>query len=588
MNKLIPFLCAALVTSLQGNAQCITASFGMSGSSFDNDTVCIGSEITLTDLSTVNAITWLWFVDNNMVDQVVNPQPLIFQTEGIHQIKLFVEDATGLCSDDTIKQIVVLGHPDLDSVITDAQCFGDCNGAVSIQFNSLNADAYTATWNGGAVGTATDLCPALYTATISDVRGCTFDHFVDAEVMEPSEVTVDILNGLQVVACPGNPDIQLMATISGGTPGVVTPYLLNWTPGTGLSNTNEQNPLLTPLMGNMNTTFALTAMDGNGCTGSDAVFLQPTNSQVMGNVLIDGAACTACEVRFLKYDAQPGLWIENTTSTDGNGDFDFGTVAPFTEFRLMADPDNDQYPDGLQTYYAGAGQFSYRWEESASLSTGCGTTTDKTIEVLEATHSEGECTFHGQFVHYNGPDKMATEEDPIPLIDVVVERTPPGSPQAMSTTNENGEFEFEFMPSGNGVYTFYINYPGVPMLTNYEITVGPNDTLYTDLIFCLSEDSTSIDVCFPAGIAEQPQQTGNRLLAYPNPSSTDMHINAGQFEGKETSFTLLDAAGRQVWSRFYTSTPTTFSIPEQAHGIYLLIAQAVEETVTQTVIFTNE
>lgn len=588
MKKLILIVCSTISIMQQANGQCITASFGMSGSSFDNDTVCIGSELTLTDLSTVNAITWLWFVDNNLVDQVVNPQPLSFATEGIHQIRLFVEDATGLCSDDTIKQIVVLGHPDLDSVITDAQCFGDCNGAVSIQFNSLNADAYTATWNGGAVGTATDLCPGLYTATISDVRGCTFDHFVDAEVMEPTEVSVDILNGLEVSACPGDPDIQLMSTISGGTPGVVTPYLLNWTPGLGLSNTNDQNPLLTPLIANMYTTFALTAMDGNGCTGSDAVYLRPTNSQLMGNVLVNGSACTACEVSFLKYDPQPGLWVEFTASTDGNGDFDFGVVEPFTEFRLMADPDNDQYPDGLQTYYAGAGQFSYRWEESADLNTGCGTITDKTIEVLEATHSEGECTFHGSFVHYNGPGKMATEEDPIPLIDVVVERTPPGSPQAMSTTDENGEFEFEFMPWGDAVYTFYINYPGVPMLTNYEITVSPYDTLYTDLIFCLSEDSARIDICFPAGIDEQVTESASQILAYPNPSNSGMSINAGQFDGKEASFTLFDSAGRKVWNRGYGSTPTSFSIPEQAPGIYLLIAQAVEETVTQTVIFTNE
>jgi hypothetical protein len=311
-------------------------------------------------------------------------------------------------------------------------------------------------------------------------------------------------------------------------------------------------------------------MDGNGCIGSDAIYLSPSSSQVVGNVLVDGADCVACEVSFLKYDPEPGLWLELMTTTNSLGEFDFGTVDAMVDFRLMVDPDNDVYPNGLQTYYAGTGQYSYRWEESASLNTGCATLTDKTIEVIQASHPEGECTFQGRFVHYNGPGKLATEEDPIPLIDVVVEKTPPGSPQARVTTNANGEFEFNFMPADNGLYTFYINYPGVPMLNNYEITVDPGDTLYKNLEFCLNEDSTEIEICLLSSVPEQepPHETG--VNAYPVPSSEAVTVLTGLFSGTQAKLVVSDALGRVVLTEQHRALPNSITIRPLARGLYLL------------------
>ena len=131
--------------------------------------------------------------------------------------------------------------------------------------------------------TANPTSTTTYTVTVTNPMGCTGTDQVTITV--GGNLNVDATPGT-INACPGE-TIQLGAT--GGT-------FYQWSPNTGLSNTNIADPTATPAV---TTTYSVTVTDDNGCTGTtDMTIFVNTPSPVNA-----GADVTTCNGQNIQLNA---------------------------------------------------------------------------------------------------------------------------------------------------------------------------------------------------------------------------------------------------------------------------------------------
>jgi gliding motility-associated-like protein len=114
---------------------------------------------------------------------------------------------------------------------------------------------YTYAWNNNdTLQTATGLVPGTYTCTITDSYGCAIT----------TPVVVGSISQLNPDAGPYVTILTGQSTQLFGTGG----YTYSWSPATGLSCTNCQNPVASPMT---TTTYTLTVSDTLGCIATDTV-----------------------------------------------------------------------------------------------------------------------------------------------------------------------------------------------------------------------------------------------------------------------------------------------------------------------------
>lgn len=549
-------------------AQC-TSAFSIG----PNDTICTGESLVLTDLSfSANGIGgWAWSANGS---QLAGTPVSSFSTqiEGVYTIELQAFDDLGTPCDPANQTIVVLGNPAVELTATEISCTGACDGGMQVTYFSVNEAAYTATWTGvGGSAPLTDLCPGIYTALITDDYGCTGPVYtVQQQLFEPQELQAEILSGSIIVSCPGNQPIPIDLSIQGGTPDQAGGYAVNWSPSIGLSANNIEDPMLSPLATNMNQTFTANISDFNGCQASASLQLLATSSQLQGIVTIGADPCVGCEVSF--FTDPSNAWTESFSAvTDIDGFYEIPQIPGLKDFHLMVDPDNVVYPNALQTYYS-LGEPTHRWTESLQLNSGCGSSLTKDIPVLTVPSQNGTCTMRGTL--YQSLTGKTQQEDPIPLIDVVVEKTPPGTPAGKATTDQNGIFEFNLMEASDSAYVIYVNFPGVPMGQTYSITVDPNDLLYDNLDLCVDVDSTLISVCSVSGVPNLGVEEPSGMAVYPNPNCGDFIFKTGQFVGANVTLRLFDLFGRVVHEKTIENVPHQLEINSIPAGYYVLFIEA--------------
>lgn len=176
----------------------------------------------------------------------------------------------------------------LDS--TNINCFGTCTGTATVSNEAgANGPPYTYSWlpNGEITSGITNLCPGVYTVTVSDGDGCSTTDSVN--IIIPNQLQWDTT--AQNVSCGGVCDGSITVNIlSGGT----APFTHNWS--TGATN----NGVSSTISGLCAGTYTDSIVDGNGCdtvitiiiTEPDTLLTSTTSSNVTCFSDCDGYAVT--------------------------------------------------------------------------------------------------------------------------------------------------------------------------------------------------------------------------------------------------------------------------------------------------------
>lgn len=148
-------------------------------------------------------------------------------------------------------QSVIITQPQLiddNEVMVSAACSGNCNGSIALNSTGGNG-GYTYSWTPTAnTGTISNICPGVYTATITDALGCT----LTANYTLPSITTITSSTFATNNLCSGDCNGSILATnVAGGVP----QYTFVWSDGQTSSTAN----------GLCNGNYSVTITDANGC-----------------------------------------------------------------------------------------------------------------------------------------------------------------------------------------------------------------------------------------------------------------------------------------------------------------------------------
>jgi len=260
---------------------------------------------------------------------------------------------------------------------------------------------------------------------------------------------------------------------------------------------------------------------------------------VFGTVTVGGQACIDCKVKLLKSPSGTSLlWpTVGEVLTDQSGQYSL-SIPEGADVLVMATA-TASFPATTPTFSGN----TTKWGQAETFINSCAEVFQKDIAIVEHVPLAGNTTFRGKVY---GPAGKTASDDPIPLIDVVVEKTPPGNSFGSTVTDENGEFVFDFMEADlNASYTIRINLPCVPMAGTYTINVGEDDVEFANLDFCLEDDTTSIVNCLLTSISTFPGDVINKkkpqVALHPESDAV-----AFTFAADQAQFALFSLTGATV------------------------------------------
>ncbi len=552
----------------------------------NGDTVCMGVVINFADASTMNGTitTTQWnFGDGSPIDNSATPSHAYIQA-GTYTVTFTVASTgcTGQVFQDTI---YVIDPPTLQSGGTDPSCYDVCDGEARVFITGVHNN-YHIMWDDPDMqnnDTATGLCyeiDLLFQAFVSDDYGCS----VQSPTVILSQPDSLIANaGSDIYTCVGSNPLQIQASVSGGT----GPYTYNWEPGTGLSDIDIEDPILTPNANSFGP-FFFSVIDNNGCVAvTDVVDVKEMGATIMGRVENGLGAGIESKVTLYKVDAENQQWItvDEFTSADGNYMFD---SVPLNDVIIYATPLITS--SGYLPMYYGLPNDTADWTGAQHIGPlTCGMVLPpKNITLPSVTPPAGNCTFEG-YVYLVCPVGVACKTqttDPIPLIDVVVKKTPPGNAIAFTQTETSAGDEGKFTFTGiepvetDTVYIFSVNIPGLEMQDpTYEIQVDIDDVLFNNLNFYVdtTPGTGGIFTYDPLGIDPLTRER-NEMLAFPNPFDDNCELRFANNKNANFNFALFDVTGKLI-SRADDQTGNLYLLKTQNldQGIYIAEVKTGDE-----------
>lgn len=221
------------------------------------DPLCVGSTVQLTGRDTKNIpnTQWSWVIEGQTYN-VQTPPATTFNQSGDRPVSLTISTASGMCSFTDNKIVKVVDFPALNPDPSNTSiCLGN---SITLNLNANQPDI-DVTWTNYKIDDIHSISPVVspevdttYHVRVENTTGCVSETDVKIAVSQPFTVTT-----YDTAMCKG-------ATVQLHAGGAVT---YQWSPVTGLSNPNAQNPLAYP---ETTTTYHVKGYGNDNCFTSEA------------------------------------------------------------------------------------------------------------------------------------------------------------------------------------------------------------------------------------------------------------------------------------------------------------------------------
>jgi gliding motility-associated-like protein len=245
------------------NVTLSTASAGplpVAAFSINDSTICVGSCINFTDLTTNTPTSWAWTFPNGTpgTSAIPNPTGICFNVAGTYPVTLIATNANG--SDTATVNVIVTAIP---VVTVNPNPVTLCSGS-SVLLTASGGTTYT--WapalglsaTTGSSVTANPTTNTTYSVT-GTTNGCTGSTTVVVTISPTLSLTI---NPNASTICTGASDTII---VSGAT-------TYSWSPSAGLNTTVGDTVIVNPTV---TTTYTVTGTQG-GCTGTATIVVTVT------------------------------------------------------------------------------------------------------------------------------------------------------------------------------------------------------------------------------------------------------------------------------------------------------------------------
>ena len=222
-----------------------------------------------------------------------------------------------------------------------------------------------------------------------------------------------------------------------------------------------------------------------------------------------------------------------TTTINNNGTYQFDSI-PYGEYRIAARPDLAVYPHVFTTYYGDTTD----WVNCQTAVTS-GDTAGIDINILYGDAQTGSSTLEGNL----SLNTWLKNNDPVPGIDIIVERDPEEEPIIETNTDIFGNFSIPALDDGD--YKIWVDMPGLPMAGTYSFTVA-NGTVVSGLNFQVGADEIFPTSMVITSINETTINQPGRVNVYPNPFVANTILNIDTESETKISIDVYDISGKLV------------------------------------------
>ncbi|WP_204336724.1 T9SS type B sorting domain-containing protein [Cryomorpha ignava] len=497
-----------------------------------NGVSCFGAADGSVQLSPINGTapyTYSWIGP----DGFTSTNSLI-ENLATGQYEVNVEDAAG-CILNVVYDVDQPNEIGFSAIVLAESCPGEMNGAIDLTITG-GTPGFLVTWIGPDGFTANtldidDLVSGGYTASVTDVNGCTKDTLIDVTVGDDFAIVLTPTNPICTGELTGS--ITADAFPSSGAPGV---FSFNWTGPNAFSSANQN-------ISNLDAgVYIVSITSENGCTKQDTTELFMPDSILIDLTIVnsnclqaDGSASAvvfggvgALSVRWLDNvgnEIATGLSVSNLSS--GIYTIEVTDDAGCVITQTVAISDSSGSVDGIisapvcvgnadaaidVTVVNGAEPFTYEWSDGISV-----ISTDEDISGIAAgtynvvVTDDNGCTYTASFnisdpapisvaetisgVSCNGGDGAISLEITNASNPVTVEWTGPSGFTATGINISNLDI---------GIYDYTITDANFCSTTGSVEILAVDDILASadvENVLCGGESSGSIDLTISGGVS---------------------------------------------------------------------------------------
>jgi len=248
-----------------------------------------------------------------------------------------------------------------------------------------------------------------------------------------------------------------------------------------------------------------------------------------------------------------------------NGSFSFPEVSP-GYYLMYGVPDPVAYPDFLSTYLIQG----YFWSQANPFNVvGNATNQDIYFRAVPQAPPAGPGRIGGRLIEADSTNKTGPG-DPYEGAGVSLKNSGSSAPILNTTTNSNGDWDFNNLPYGS--YQLYVDIPGLGMDSTHSLDLNSSNPTLDDVI--VEVDSDGIRVELPSFIMETGSGKSFFGKIYPNPTQDALYLEMGldgSCQGEYSIFNNMGAIVKETESfQFRGATVIRIELKELPPGVYWL------------------
>jgi hypothetical protein len=238
--------------------------------------------------------------------------------------------------------------------------------------------------------------------------------------------------------------------------------------------------------------------------------------------------------------------ILDRSTLDNNGHYQFDSI-PYGEYRIAIRSDSSIYHNAYTTYYGD----STNWISAPTIHTNSALTSVSTIHLQYHPVPSGTGIVHGN-IGYNAHIRT---NDPIPGVDIIVQKNPGGTVMEVKTDSSSGNYTLNALT--NGSYTMFVDIPGCYMANGCNFSIS-NGTVINGFD-CICGTDTIHPAYSPTTNINELYRNDNLMSVYPNPYSSSTTIEVNVPEKSDVLLELYNLLGEKI---------QTIEKAEKATGVY--------------------